>query len=151
MITIKRFLSFPLSLAQQLESMDFVGNIATGNTLYDNHVNVDAAAMNNPNNNNQVELFSFDPVERLGLTTEQVEEARQQFGFNEISMEEPSRSIIFLKQFVTFFALILDILAIVSIVCDYYANFIIISVLLLLNARYGYLEHMHAESKKVTG
>jgi len=84
-----------------------------------------------------------DPL--LGLTDEQVKESLATFGKNEIVIPETPLWKLFLKQFIGFLPLLIELAAIVSIAVQDYADFGIILAMLFINACLGFHEEYKAK------
>lgn len=86
-------------------------------------------------------------VTKAGLTTEEVEERRKQYGYNELA-EGKRKGIIqvFIEQFKDFLVIILIIAALISAFLGEIESTIVILVVLILNAILGTVQHMKAEA-----
>lgn len=93
--------------------------------------------------------LAFDPVERLGLTTDQVEKKREEFGFNELPVVTISAWWVFFKQFTGTMPYMLEVAAIIAIGCIDWEDFIIIAVMLICNACLSFHEEMKAAESLV--
>ena len=93
--------------------------------------------------------LSFDPVERLGLTTEQFEEKVAEFGYNELPVVTISAWWVFFLQFTGTMPYMLEVAAIISIGCTDYPDFAVICAMLIANAVLGFHEQMKAAASLV--
>ncbi len=84
-----------------------------------------------------------DPTQ--GLTTAQVEAGREKFGWNEIPAPFTPLWVLFLRQFMGFLPLLIELAAIISIGAQDYADFGIIISILVVNACLGFREEYHAK------
>lgn len=80
-----------------------------------------------------------------GLTDAQVEQARAKFGLNEIPAEITPLYKLFLRQFVGFLPLLIELAALVSLIVQDWADFGIIFSILMINAMLGFREEYHAK------
>ncbi|MBP3040809.1 calcium-translocating P-type ATPase, PMCA-type [Bacillaceae bacterium Marseille-Q3522] len=81
-----------------------------------------------------------------GLTTEEVEKRRQQFGYNELAEgKKKSMLQIFFEQFKDFIVLILIVAAVVSAFLGEFESSIVILAVLILNAILGTVQYVKAE------
>jgi len=81
----------------------------------------------------------------VGLTTEQMEQALEKWGPNDIPVPEKPLYMLFLKQFTGFLPLLIEIAAIVSLGAQDWTDFAIIVAILLINAILGFREEYHAK------
>jgi len=93
--------------------------------------------------------LSFDPIERLGLTSLQAEEKLNDpnIGYNELPVVKISAWYVFLLQFTGTMPYIIEVAAIISITASLgadYADFIILVAMLISNATLNFHEQMKA-------
>lgn len=81
----------------------------------------------------------------LGLSDDEVESSRSIHGLNEIPAESTPLYVLFLRQFMGFLPLLIEIAALVSLVIGDYADFGIIFGILAINAVLGFREEYHAK------
>jgi H+-transporting ATPase len=81
----------------------------------------------------------------FGLNDAAVEAARAKYGPNEIPVVEMPLYIMFLRQFVGFLPLLIEIAALVSLGVGDYTDFGIITAMLLINGCLGFREEHHAK------
>jgi len=79
-----------------------------------------------------------------GLDDASVEASRAKYGSNEIPVHKSPLYILFLRQFVGFLPLLIEIVALVSLGVGDYIDFAIITALLFINASIGFREEVHA-------
>mmetsp|Transcript_17619 Transcript_17619/g.26304 ORF Transcript_17619/g.26304 Transcript_17619/m.26304 type:complete len:952 (-) Transcript_17619:127-2982(-) len=84
-----------------------------------------------------------DPL--FGLTDEQIKESLSVFGKNEIVIPETPLWKLFLKQFLGFLPILIELAAIVSIAVQDYTDFGIILAMLVINACLGFHEEYKAK------
>lgn len=87
-------------------------------------------------------LLMTDPS--TGLTSAQVQAALDKWGPNEIPVPEQPVYVLFLRQFVGFLPLLIEIAAIISLAAQDYVDFGIICGILFVNAILGFKEEYHA-------
>lgn len=80
-----------------------------------------------------------------GLSTEEVEKALEKWGPNEIPAPYTPLYMIFLRQFMGFLPLLIELAAIVAIAVQDYIDFAIIAGILLINGLLGFREEYHAK------
>jgi len=88
--------------------------------------------------------LSYDPTERLGLTSERAEELTQEFGYNELPEITISIWWVLFVQFTGVMPYMLELAALIAIAVQDYADFGIILVMLLCNGFLGFHEQMKA-------
>ncbi|KAL7575337.1 hypothetical protein ACA910_001855 [Epithemia clementina (nom. ined.)] len=81
----------------------------------------------------------------VGLTTAEVEESRDKFGLNAVPVHVTPTYIIFLRQFVGFLPVLIELAAIISLAAQDYPDFAIIVIILLVNACLGFHEEYKAK------
>lgn len=89
------------------------------------------------------EIDDSDPLN--GLKDAEVERAREKFGVNDIPVASTPLYVLFLRQFIGFLPLLIELAALVSLVVGDYADFGIIFSILLINAVLGFREEYHAK------
>lgn len=94
--------------------------------------------------------LSFDPAEREGLTTEKAEELIQKWGYNELPEITISVWWVFFLQFTGTMPYMLELAAIISIAVQDYADFGIITTMLICNGLIGFHEQMKAADSLVS-
>lgn len=82
---------------------------------------------------------------KTGLTNDQVLEAREKYGRNEIPSPTVPLYKLFLKQFVGFLPLLIELAAIISLAVQDFVDFGIIAGILFINATLGFREEYHAK------
>ena len=87
---------------------------------------------------------SFDPEERIGLTTEQAEEMYKKWGFNELPEISVSLWWLLFLQFTGTMPYMLEIACIVALAVGDYPDFAIILAMLLANGFLGFHEQLKA-------
>ena len=92
------------------------------------------------------EVLNALQVTEAGLTEEQVQLRREQYGFNELQESERKSTLqVFLEQFKDFLVIILIIAATISAFLGEIESSIVIAVVILLNAILGTVQHVKAE------
>jgi magnesium-transporting ATPase (P-type) len=94
--------------------------------------------------------LSFNPEERQGLTTEQVEELYQKWGYNELPEIKVSLWWLLFIQFTGTMPYMLELAAIIAISIKDYADFGIILAMLVANAFLGFHEQLKAAESLVS-
>ena len=84
-----------------------------------------------------------DPVR--GLTSAQVEKSRELNGNNEIPKHFTPTYMLFLRQFVGFLPILIEVAAILSLALKDWPDFGIIAAMLLINGLLGFREEYHAK------
>lgn len=87
--------------------------------------------------------WTTDPT--TGLTTSQMEQSREIYGLNVIPIESTPLYVLFLRQFVGFMPLLIEVAAIISIAVQDYVDFGIVLAMLLVNGLLGFREEYHAK------
>lgn len=87
---------------------------------------------------------SFDPEERIGLTTEQAEEMYAKWGFNELPEVTVSLYWLFFLQFTGTMPYMLELSCIVALAVGDYPDFAIILAMLVANGVLGFHEQLKA-------
>lgn len=87
----------------------------------------------------------FPTTDPVGLNDAAVEAALTKYGRNEIPVVEVPLYITFLRQFVGFLPLLIEIAALVSLGVGDYTDFGIITAMLFINACLGFREEYHAK------
>eukprot|EP01038_Epipyxis_sp_PR26KG_P007486 gene7486-10201_t len=87
---------------------------------------------------------SFDPAERVGLTTEQAEEKYKEWGFNELPEIKVSLLWLLFVQFTGTMPYMLELACLISIIVGDYPDFGIILAMLLANGFLGFYEQLKA-------
>ena len=90
---------------------------------------------------NQAPLTDVD----IGLNDKEVETAREIHGRNEIPVVETPLYMLFLRQFVGFLPMLIELAALVSLAVGDYTDFAIIAAMLIINAMLGFREEYHAK------
>jgi len=90
-----------------------------------------------------VPFVATDPS--TGLTTTQVEAAIEQYGKNEIPVQEVPMWMLFLRQWVGFLPFLIEIAMIISLAVQDWVDFAIIFGVMLINALLGFREEAHAK------
>jgi magnesium-transporting ATPase (P-type) len=98
---------------------------------------------------NKLDL-SFDPAERNGLTTEQVEELYKQWGYNELPEIKVSLWWLLFVQFTGTMPYMLELACIIALAVQDYVDFAIILAMLLANGFLGFHEQMKAAESLVS-
>ena len=80
-----------------------------------------------------------------GLTDEQVQEAKEQYGPNEIPAQETPLYIMFLRQFIGFLPILIELAALVSLGVGDFIEFAIIMAILIVNGCLGFREEYNAK------
>ena len=80
-----------------------------------------------------------------GLNDEEVAKALETYGPNEIPVKETPLYVIFLRQFVGFLPLLIELAALISLAIGDYVDFGIIAGILAVNAVLGFREEYHAK------
>lgn len=100
------------------------------------------------------EFYKKSPEEALqslnvtpnGLTTSEVENRRQQYGFNELAEAKRKSAVqVFLEQFKDFLVIILIAAAVISAFLGKFESTLVIMVVVVLNAILGTVQHLKAE------
>lgn len=94
--------------------------------------------------------LSFNPEERQGLTTEQVEELYNQWGFNELPEIKVSLWWLLFLQFTGTMPYMLELAAIVAVSVGDYPDFGIILAMLFANGFLGFHEQLKAAESLVS-
>ncbi len=94
--------------------------------------------------------LSFNPEERQGLTTDQVEELYKQWGFNELPEIKVSLWWLLFLQFTGTMPYMLELAAIVAVAVGDYADFGIILAMLCANGVLGFHEQLKAAESLVS-
>jgi H+-transporting ATPase len=81
----------------------------------------------------------------VGLTEQQIEELRNNYGWNEIPAPSTPLYKLFLHQFTGFLAVLIEIAALISLAVQDYTDFGIICGILLVNGCLGFREEYHAK------
>lgn len=81
----------------------------------------------------------------IGLKDTEVETAKQQYGKNEIPVVETPLYMLFLRQFIGFLPMLIELAALVSLAVGDYTDFGIILAMLIINALLGFREEYHAK------
>ena len=116
---------------------------ATGQpTADDAHL---AAAEEGSVKSSTVDLGSIDTDSTKGLTDAEVEQARDKHGLNEIPAETTPLYKLFVRQFIGFLPLLIEIAALISLAVGDYPDFGIIFSILIINAILGFREEYHAK------
>jgi len=91
-------------------------------------------------------VLTDNDCERLesGLGSAEVEQRRKQFGFNEVSEKKVKSWLLFVKRFWGLSAWLLEIIIVLSLFLQRYADVVIIFGLLVLNAVLGFAEERRA-------
>ncbi len=92
---------------------------------------------------------SFDPEERIGLTTEQVEELYKKWGFNELPEVTVSLWWLLFVQFTGTMPYMLELACIVAVAVGDYPDFGIILAMLMANGFLGFHEQLKAAESLV--
>lgn len=93
--------------------------------------------------------LSFNPEERQGLTTEQVEELYKQWGFNELPEIKVSLWWLLFIQFTGTMPYMLELAAVIAIAVQDYSDFGIILGMLLANGFLSFHEQLKAAESLV--
>lgn len=127
--------------------MDFQPNL-TKNLLDSNAMGHDEeeSPMHKPSQ--KVDL-TYDPKERLGLTTDDAENLYKEFGYNELPEITISIWWVLFMQFTGTMPYMLELAAIISIAVQDFADFGIIAAMLLCNGFLGFHEQMKAAESLV--
>lgn len=88
-------------------------------------------------------LYPEDPL--YGLTTSQVAQSLAEFGKNEIPIVQTPLYLLFVRQFIGFLPLLIEVAALISLGIGDYADFGIILGMLFVNAFLGFREEYHAK------
>jgi P-type Ca2+ transporter type 2C len=92
------------------------------------------------------EVLNDLEVTKKGLTAEEVERRREQYGFNELAEEKRKTAFqVFLEQFKDFLVIILIAAALISAFLGKLESAIVIVVVVILNAVLGTVQHRKAE------
>ena len=94
--------------------------------------------------------LSFNPEERQGLTTDQVEELYKQWGFNELPEIKVSLWWLLFLQFTGTMPYMLELAAIVAVAVGDYPDFGIILAMLFANGFLGFHEQLKAAESLVS-
>jgi len=82
----------------------------------------------------------------LGLSSDEVETRRKEFGLNELPTKKPPTILeIFFKQFLSPFIYILIVASVISLSLGHYKDFVFIMLVLLINAVIGTIQEFSAE------
>lgn len=93
------------------------------------------------------EVLKVLGVSKDGLTTEEVEERRKKYGYNELTEGKRKSAIqVFFEQFKDFLVVILIAAALISAFLGEVESTIVIMVVLILNAILGTVQHIKAEA-----
>lgn len=84
-----------------------------------------------------------DPL--YGLTTSQVAQSLAEFGKNEIPVAQTPVYLLFVRQFIGFLPLLIEVAALISLGIGDYVDFGIILAMLFVNALLGFREEYHAK------
>jgi H+-transporting ATPase len=103
----------------------------------------------NPLHSKQKVDLSFNPAERNGLTTEQVEELYKQWGFNELPEIKVSLWWLLFIQFTGTMPYMLELACIIAIAVQDYPDFGIILGMLLANGFLSFHEQLKAAESLV--
>mmetsp|Transcript_9006 Transcript_9006/g.19166 ORF Transcript_9006/g.19166 Transcript_9006/m.19166 type:complete len:969 (+) Transcript_9006:380-3286(+) len=88
----------------------------------------------------------LNPEDSLyGLTTSQVAQSLAEFGKNEIPIAQTPLYLLFVRQFIGFLPLLIEVAALISLGIGDYADFGIILGMLFVNALLGFREEYHAK------
>ncbi len=87
--------------------------------------------------------------EKLGLTTEQVNQLRGKWGYNELPEIKISMWWVLFLQFTGTMPYMLEIALIICLICSDYPDFAIILIMLLCNGFLGFHEQMKAADSLV--
>jgi H+-transporting ATPase len=104
----------------------------------------------NPLHKNEKVDLSFDPDERAGLTTDQVEELYKKWGFNELPEIVVSLWYLFFIQFTGTMPYMLELACVISIAVQDYPDFGIILGMLLANGFLSFHEQLKAAESLVS-
>lgn len=86
-------------------------------------------------------------VSEKGLTDEEVEKRRQQYGYNELAEGKRKNAVqVFFEQFKDFLVIILIVAALISAFLGEIESTIVIMVVIILNAILGTVQHVKAEA-----
>lgn len=94
--------------------------------------------------------LSFNPEERGGLGSDEVEELYKQWGYNELPEVQVSLYWLLFVQFTGTMPYMLELACIVAIAVQDYADFAIILAMLLANGFLGFHEQLKAAESLVT-
>jgi len=91
------------------------------------------------------EVFKKVESSRKGLTDREVGRRISKYGFNEIEEKKKNYFGIFLRQFKNVLVLILIIAVLISLFLRHYVDAVVIGVILLLNAGFGFFQEFKVE------
>jgi H+-transporting ATPase len=93
--------------------------------------------------------LSFNPAERVGLTTEEAEELYKQWGFNELPEITVSLWYLLFVQFTGTMPYMLELACVIALAIQDYPDFGIILGMLLANGFLGFHEQLKAAESLV--
>ena len=92
------------------------------------------------------EVLKALDVSETGLTTDDVQKRRDQYGYNELEEGKRKSGVeVFLEQFKDFLVIILIVAALISAFLGEIENTIVIMIVVILNAILGTVQHLKAE------
>jgi H+-transporting ATPase len=93
---------------------------------------------------NPKDIFVATDLEK-GLDDAQVEAQRLKYGANEIPVPSTPLYVLFLRQFIGFLPMLIEVAALISLAVQDYTDFGIIVAMLVVNATLGFREEYHAK------
>ena len=89
---------------------------------------------------------SMTPNVQMGLSSAEVEERLKRFGFNEVLEKKPSALLAFASKFWNLTSWMLEIIIVLSLFLQRYADVYIVAGLLVFNAVLGFMEEQRAST-----